>query len=561
MRNIKFTVSTFVFIAVLSIQSIAQRYPGYTLYSIQNSTNTYLMDTSLATYHTWTHTTANKTGYSSYLMPGGILWRSIALTTNVLTGGGMTGKVQKVDYNGTILWDYTYSSSTYCLHHDFCPLPNGNVLLISYDVKTAAEVTAAGSTFSGVVWSEKVMEIQPTGATTGTVVWEWKLWDHLVQNVNASAANYQTSIVNHPELMNVNYAMQNDWIHMNGIDYNPVLDQIALSSHNLNMWFIIDHSTTTAEAASHSGGLSGKGGDLLYRYGNPASYGATGSTVLNVTHDAHWIPEFVANAGRLVGFNNRGVSTTQSSIDQIDVPLNGYNYNITLGSAYTPATYTQRHACSGYSSNMGNSEQFPNGNMLVCMATLGKMYEINSAGTTLWSKTVTGNVPQAHHYLQCFIDNPAPAIPTITESGGTLTSSAATQYQWYLNGQPISGATAQSYTPTQSGVYLVRTTDSNGCVYEYSLGYVYSIVTGINELQEVFFTVYPNPSTGEITIQDTYLSGKRFDIYVHDALGRLLVQNKTIYQLDLSEFGNGVYYITILPENAKTIKTKVVVSK
>lgn len=519
------------------------------------------MDTSLATYHTWTHTTANKTGYSSYLMPGGILWRSIALTGTSLTGGGMTGKVQKVDYNGTILWDYTYSSTTYCLHHDFCPLPNGNVLLISYDVKTATEVTAAGSTFSGVVWSEKVMEIQPTGATTGTVVWEWKLWDHLVQNVNASASNYQTSIVNHPELMNVNYAMQKDWIHMNGIDYNPVLDQIALSSHNLNMWFIIDHSTTTAEAASHSGGLSGKGGDLLYRYGNPASYGATGSTVLNVTHDAHWIPEFVTNAGRLVGFNNRGVSTTQSSIDQIDVPLNGYNYNITLGSAYAPATYTQRHACSGYSSNMGNSEQFPNGNMLVCMATLGKMYEINAAGTTLWSKTVTGNVPQAHHYLQCFIDNAAPPIPTITESGGTLTSSAATQYQWYLNGQPISGATSQSYTPAQSGVHLVRTTDSNGCVYEYSLSYVYTVVTGINELQDAFFTVYPNPSTGEINIQDTYLSGKRFDIYVHDALGRLLVQNKTIYQLDLSEFGNGIYYITIVPENAKTIRTKVVVSK
>jgi hypothetical protein len=561
MRNIKFTCIASAFFILMSIQIFAQRYPGYTLYSIQNNTTTYLMDTSLATYHTWTHTTANKTGYSSYLMPGGILWRSIALTGTSLTGGGMTGKVQKVDYNGTILWDYTYSSTTYCLHHDICPLPNGNVLLISYDVKTATEVTTAGSTFSGVVWSEKVMEIQPTGATTGTVVWEWKLWDHLVQNVNSSATNYQTSIVNHPELMNVNYAMQKDWIHMNGIDYNPVLDQIALSSHNLNMWFIIDHSTTTAEAASHSGGLSGKGGDLLYRYGNPASYGATGSTVLNVTHDAHWIPEFVTNAGRLVGFNNRGVSTTQSSVDQIDVPLNGYNYNITLGSAYAPATYTQRHACSGYSSNMGNSEQFPNGNMLVCMATLGKMYEINAAGTTLWSKTVTGNVPQAHHYLQCFIDNAAPPIPTITESGGTLTSSAAAQYQWYLNGQPIAGATSQSYTPAQSGVYLVRTTDSNGCVYEYSLSYVYTIVTGINELQDVFFTVYPNPSTGEINIQDTYLSGKRFDIYVHDALGRLLVQNKTIYQLDLSEFGNGIYYITIVPENAKTIKTKVVVSK
>lgn len=62
---------------------------------------------------------------------------------------------------------------------------------------------------------------------------------------------------------------------MNGIDYNPVLDQIALSTHNLNEWYIIDHSTTTAEAATSSGGNSGKGGDLLYRWGNPAAYQAT----------------------------------------------------------------------------------------------------------------------------------------------------------------------------------------------------------------------------------------------------------------------------------------------
>jgi hypothetical protein len=449
----------------------AQKWGNYTLYSVQNSTTTQLIDTLNAVYKTWTHTTATKTGYSSYLMPGGILWRSIANTGNSLNGGGMTGRVQKVAWDGTVLWDFTYSSSTYCLHHDFCPLPNGNVLLISYDVKTAAEATVAGCSQNIVIWSEKVIEVQPTGATTGNIVWEWKLWDHLVQNVDASKPNYQTSIVNHPELLNINYSTQKDWVHMNGIDYNPMLDQISLSSHNLNMWFIIDHSTTTAEAASHSGGNAGKGGDMLYRYGNPASYGATGSTVLNVTHDAHWIPEGVPNAGRLVGFNNRGVSNSQSSVDQIDVPRVGYNYTITPGSAYTPATYTQRHACNGASSNMGNSQQLPNGNMLVCIATSGLMYEINSAGTTLWSKTATGSVPQAFRYSNCYVSNPAPAIPTVSQNGNILSSTTAVTYQWYKNGDLISGAISQTYNATQSGVYVVRITDSNGCVYQYSPGF------------------------------------------------------------------------------------------
>lgn len=557
MKKLVLLLTIGVFVLTVS----AQKYPGYVLYSVMGTSTTYLKDTTWANYHSWTHSSNDRTGYSSYLMPGGTLWRSIQNSGNVLTGGGMTGRIQKVDWNGNVLWNYTYSSSTYCLHHDICPLPNGNVLVIAYDVKSASEVAAAGGTYNGTMWSEKVMELQPVGTTGANVVWEWKLWDHLVQNVNSSAANYQTSIVNNPQLLNINFAPAKDWVHMNGIDYNPVLDQIALSSHNLNMWWIIDHSTTTAQAASHSGGNSGKGGDLLYRYGNPASYQATGSTVLNVTHDAHWIPEFVPNAGRLVGFNNKGVSSTQSAVDQINVPLNGYNYNITLGQAYAPATYNQRHACNGYSSNMSNSEQFPNGNMLVCMATLGTMYEIGPGGNTLWSRTASGMVPQAHHYTNCFVTQSAPAIPTITNNSGTLTSSSATSYQWYFNGQPISNATNQTYTPTQNGIYLVRITDSNGCVYQYSLGYTFTGTTGIDEQSAPVFKVYPSLTTGLVNISEPAQAGTRFDLFVYDAQGRLLVQNKTLYQLDLTEFGNGIYYIVVKPENNDPVTTKIVLTK
>jgi hypothetical protein len=70
-------------------------------------------------------------------------------------------------------------------HHDICPLPNENVLVIIHDSKTAAKVTAAGGTFSGAVSSEKIQELHPTGLTTDVVVWEWKLWDHLCQSANA----------------------------------------------------------------------------------------------------------------------------------------------------------------------------------------------------------------------------------------------------------------------------------------------------------------------------------------------------------------------------------------
>jgi hypothetical protein len=80
-------------------------------------------------------------------------------------------------------------------------------------------------------------------------------------------------VVDHPELVDLNFSSGGppggaDWNHINSIDYNETLDQILLSVHNFSEIWVIDHSTTAAEAAGHSGG------DLLYRWGNPQTYDA-----------------------------------------------------------------------------------------------------------------------------------------------------------------------------------------------------------------------------------------------------------------------------------------------
>jgi hypothetical protein len=538
----------------------AQQWGDYTLYATMNGTTTVLLDTNGSTFKTWTHTTATKTGYTVYMLPGGTLVRTVARSGNSFTGGPICGEVQKVDYNGNVIWDYVYSTTQYCTHHDICPMPNGNVLLIAYESRTAAEATQAGSSSAITMWPDKIVEVQPTGATTGTVVWEWKAWDHLVQNVDPTKDNYYPVISDHPELLNINYKNQKDWMHMNGVDYNPYLDQITFSSHNLNEIYVIDHSTTTAEAASHSGGNSGKGGDILYRWGNPAAYSASGTAVINVCHDAHWIPETCPNAGRLVCFNNKGVSSTQSSVDQVDVPLSGYNYTITPGQAFSPASYTSRLAASGYTSNMGNSNQLPNGNQLVCVALSGLIYETDPAGNTIWSKTITGSVPQAHRYNACYLNNAAPAIPTISENNGVLTASSAVTYQWYLNGQQIAGASSQQYTPTQSGIYVVRITDVNGCVYQYSAGYNFIINVGINEASELkSVKIYPNPSTGVINIED----GKDtpFQIEVYDATGKMVTKTYTKTMVDLTGMESGLYLLKLTDPDGKTGYSKVYLAK
>ncbi len=526
---------------------MAQQWGDYTLYSQQNSTSTYLLDTNGTVQHTWTHSSSAKTGYSSYLMPGGTLVRTVARSGNSFTGGPICGEVQKIDYAGNITWDYVYSTTDYCTHHDICPLMNGNVLVIAYERKSAAQSTQAGSSSNIEIWSEKIVEIQPTGATTGTVVWEWHLWDHLVQNHDSSKDNYQTSVSEHPELMNINYQTQKDWIHMNGIDYNPMLDQITFSSHNMNEIYVIDHSTTTAEAASHAGGNSGKGGDLLYRWGNPAAYGITGITkTLNVVHDAHWIPEGSPNAGRLACFNNGGTAT-KSTIDFVDAPIDGYNYELTSGQAFVPTTYTERIICSAKGSNMGNSQQLPNGNHMICVATSGLMYEINDVVTTLWTQTAQGAVPQIFRYDECYVNNTAPAQPTISNNTGLLTSTAGSTYQWYLNGELISGANSQTYQAVYNGMYVVRITDANGCVYRYSDGFLFSdgsSSAGISEEEAVEITLFPNPATGQVQLIVPADFGD-FNVEVLNQIGQKVMSVSNETSLDLNAFGNGVYYISI----------------
>jgi hypothetical protein len=383
-----------------------------------------------------------------------------------------------------------------------------------------------------------------------------------VQNVNPAKANYYSSIIDHPELLNINYNTQKDWMHMNGVDYNPILDQISFSSHNLNELYIIDHSTTTAQAASHSGGNSGKGGDILYRWGHPVNYNATGASILNITHDAHWIPEGVPNAGRLVGFNNRGVSNNQSSVDQIDVPRVGYNYSHTAGTAYLPSTYTSRLACNGYSSNMGNSYQLPNGNQLVCVATSGLIYEVDPAGVTIWSKQLTGSVPQSFRYDTCYANNLAPTIPIISSAGAnSLSASIADSYQWYFNGDLLTGETNQTINCTQSGIYLVRITQAPSCSFSYSVGYNLSL-TGIstsdNDIKGVSF--FPNPATDLIKVGGLEKVNDNYTINLLNLEGRLLFTAINIQEISTVNLSNGCYLISLKTDAGQSVNQRIIIA-
>lgn len=440
--------------------SAAEKWGWATLIAPQNSTTVTLLDTNSSVIKTWTGL-SGQTGYACYLMPGGYLWRSVKTSNSSFSGGGLCGRVQKVDWNGNILFDYTISNSTELSHHDICPMPNGNVMLIVYEKKTGTQMTAAGCTSSVAKQLEKIVELQPTGTNTANIVWQWNLYDHLCQNTNSNGANYVSSIVQNPQLMNVNFqANMSDWWHMNGIDYNAELDLVVVSAHNMHEMYVIDHSTTTSQAAGHTGGVRGKGGDFLYRWGNPAAYGANGTKIFNVIHDAHWIPNDCPKAGWLVGFNNQGVSSTQSCVDMFQTTWNGTQFVFTTGQQIPPATYGKRIACTnasgnnGYSSNMSNSQQLPNGNSLISLALSGYVYEVDSNNNKLWQYSLaSGNIAQASRYSRCFIQNPSVSItnnaPSVCAGSTTplalnTTASATAVSNFTYSWSPATGLSSTS---------------------------------------------------------------------------------------------------------------------
>lgn len=544
--------------------SSGQQWGDYTFYSTQNSTSAVLLDTNGTTVHTWTFSSSARTGYSSYLLPGGTVLRTVARQGNSFQGGAICGQVQKVDWDGNVLWNYICSTTTYCSHHDICPMPNGNVILIVYELKSASQVTQAGCQWSHTMWPDMLMEIQPTGSSTGTVVWEWHAWDHLVQQYNPAKDNYGI-VADHPELLDLNYnnsQQTTDWMHVNGIDYNEALDQIVISSHFLNELYVIDHSTTTEEAAGHTGGNSGKGGDILYRWGNPAAYDASGTNIFHVVHDAHWIPPGHARAGALVGFNNNGISNNQSAVDMFFPPYNGYNYDYTPGTAYTPSTYKWRHACNGHTNSEGGAQNLPNGNILVCITQAGFIYEIDSNNTVLWQKSLGGmGSTNARRYTKCYVEGTLIPAPAISLHDDTLFASYGVTYQWYMNGTILQGENHQFMVPMRSGNYQVKVTDAGGCESELSDPYDYEI-SGIGGTEnESASVVYPVPTTGWVTINENINLENIENITIFDRSGRSVMTSKAVRSIDLSGLENGIYYMVMTSSDKIRPASKIILIK
>jgi hypothetical protein len=399
---------------------------GYFLAGAYGGTSTVLFDSLGAVAFKWDHSSLPnpKNGYSSYLLKNGNLLRSACVPDGTIDQSlnmqPVQGIIEEIDRDGKIVWSFQLADNNGMLHHDMKVMPNGNIIGVVYVPLTKAKMiekgidTALVKNMRGTkfILSEKIVEIDPKAEGGPKVVWEWCIHDHVIPDAQAA---------DHPELFSGSIVKTlfstTQWVHLNGIDYNAELDMILFSSRVFSECYIIDHSTTTEEAAGHTGGRRGKGGDILYRWGNPANYNASGATKVTVLHSVNWIPKNYPGAGNIIFFHNNteqqstapGSARTYSQIVEVKPPMDDQGrFTKTAGQPFGPTSPTWLFAPTSdtlFSSfAMSSTFRMPNGNTLAHIAyppTAGSspwggygasmIYEIDKNKNVVWKHTLTMN--------------------------------------------------------------------------------------------------------------------------------------------------------------------------
>lgn len=513
---------------------------GYTLFSPVNGFQTYLIDNCGFVVNDWT--SAHKPGLASYLREDGSLVRTGRIQSS-FSAGGSGGRLEIFDWDGDLSWSHDFSSFQEQSHHDIALMPNGNILVLLWDRHSFEETTAKGKQEDLIdeqagFWSEKIWEIKILPDNQFEIVWEWNSWDHIVQDRDDSLEGFG-AIAEHPEKFNINYpplSQSPDWMHMNSIDYNEQLDQIVLSSRNFNEIYIIDHSTTTDEAKTGEGGIYGKGGDILYRWGNVSTYNPASleGQKLFGQHDAHWIDEGLEGEGNILIFNNgfgRPGITLASNLEEINPSANGDGfYELNSDNTFDPVeslwSYPEDLTNEFYSGRISGSQRLPNGNTLVCLGRMGNFIEINPANEIVWS-------------YQSPVSISGPILQGANPVGTDVFKIQRYEYDYpAFDGKDTSPTLPIELEPSETECMTTSITN---------LGFDFN------------YKIYPNPFSEELYVSID--SNKEFDIEIFNQLGQKVYCGALLNELVLNQeiSDSGFYYIRLIdPDTNISISSSII---
>lgn len=154
---------------------------------------------------------------------------------------------------------------------------------------------------------------------------------------------------------------------------------------------------------------------------------------------------------------------------------------------------------------------------------------------------------QMNGYVTVFAQPPPQGIQ---QSGDTLLANqGAVGYQWYYNGNLITGATNYFYVATASGDYNVVATDDNGCEVE---AVIFNVIAGGIDINtnENRIHIYPNPASSKLDVSSSTFAIT--SICIFDLPGEKVLTLHTFpiespYQqtVDISRLSPGVYFLKV----------------
>lgn len=361
----------------------------------------HLIDKTGKKYHTWEF--EKNLGNDVELLEDGTLIGMFKSENPTFNFGGYGGIVEIINSDNSIAWSREVSSATQLAHHDVEMLPNGNVLFLVWDRIFAGQNASLGINADHDVYVETLLEINPT---TDEIVWKWQSADHLIQDYNPSGMNFGV-VADSPERIDINYNLQDngDFMHANGIDYDEEKDLIYMSVNFFNEVWVIDHSTTLAEASGSTGGNYGKGGDLVYRFGNPRAYDNNmGEVLFDRNHFPNLIEGDKPGVGNLLIYVN-GNSTEQSSVLELDFPN---TFILESNRDNEPEVVWSFSHPELFFGKLSGATRLSNGNTLICEGNYG-YWEVSPTGEICWKY----NGPHGTYWRAYGYDSGFPGLAAI----------------------------------------------------------------------------------------------------------------------------------------------------
>ena len=305
--------------------------PGYTLFAPMTRERTvYLIDLEARIEHTWG--LPYSPGLYGYLTDRGTLFyngRTTEATSALVRDGPWKGGAAgEMDWSGRVLWEVRHPDH----HHDGRLLRNGNVILLCttpIPAELAARVRGGlpGTEHEGEMYGDYLVEMR----TDGTVVWEWRSWEHL-----------------DPEADRITYAgeRRHGWTHANTVAEMPD-GNLLVSFRNIS-------TVTVVERAS---------GRIVWKLGTPT-----------IAQQHAPVP---LDNGNLLIFDNGTHRPDRSWPFSRVIEVEPATQEIVW-------SYQARPAFDFFSPYISNAERLANGNTLVCEGNFGRLFEVTPDGELVW---------------------------------------------------------------------------------------------------------------------------------------------------------------------------------